>query len=102
MRAIAGTAAARQLTREHYALTLRHWVRGLEACRDALLQVVPEATYRIWLLYMAGCAAAFQRVDIGVYQTPLSRPDRGKSRLPLATRDWYDSDLIGPPGMPMR
>ena len=76
--------------REHYALTLRHWVRGLEACRTTLLQFVPETTYRIWLLYMAGCAAAFERADIGVYQMLLSRPDRGRSRLPLTRRDWYE------------
>jgi cyclopropane-fatty-acyl-phospholipid synthase len=80
--------------REHYALTLRHWVRGLEACRTTLLQFVPETTYRIWLLYIAGCAAAFERADIGVYQMLLSRPDRGQSRLPLTRRDWYDSDLL--------
>ena len=82
--------------REHYALTLRHWVRGLEACRTTLLQFVPETTYRIWLLYMAGCAAAFERGDIGVYQTLLSRPDRGRSSLPLTRRDWYDGDPFEP------
>ena len=83
--------------REHYMLTLRHWVRGLEACRERLLAIVPETTYRIWLLYMAGCAAAFQRGDIGVYQTLLSRPERGRSRLPLTRRDWYDSDRAEEP-----
>ena len=82
--------------REHYALTLRHWVRGLEACRATVLQLVPETTYRIWLLYMAGCAAAFERGDIGVYQTLLSRPDRGRSGLPLTRRDWYGSHNGGP------
>ncbi|HEY1808089.1 MAG TPA: cyclopropane-fatty-acyl-phospholipid synthase family protein [Acidobacteriaceae bacterium] len=78
--------------REHYAATLRHWVRGLEACREVLLQHVSETTYRIWLLYMAGCAAAFRRGDIGVYQTLLSYPDRGRSGLPLTRRDWYNGN----------
>jgi len=76
--------------REHYALTLRRWVRGLEACRGVLLQTVPEMTYRIWLLYMAGCAAAFERGDIGVYQVLLSRGDCGRSGVPLTRRDWYE------------
>jgi len=75
--------------REHYALTLRHWVHALEACRDRLLQVVPERTYRIWMLYMAGCAAAFERGDICVCQMLLSRPHRGRSGLPLTRQDWY-------------
>ena len=76
--------------REHYAATLRHWVRGLEACRDRLLEHVPETTYRIWLLYMAGCAAAFQRGDLGLYQTLLSSPQRGRCGQPITRRDWYD------------
>ena len=72
---------------EHYAMTLRHWLRGLEACREVLLSHVSEPTYRIWLLYMAGCAAAFQRGDIGLYQTLLSAPSVGGAacRSPGAT-----------------
>ena len=72
--------------REHYELTLRHWVSGLEENRSALLQLVPETTYRTWLLYTAGSAAAFRRGDIAVHQVLLSRSDQGRSGLPL-TRD---------------
>ncbi len=75
--------------REHYDLTLRRWVAGLRENADALLRLVPKTTYRIWLLYMAGSAAAFRRGDIAVYQALLSRPDRGASRLPLTREDWY-------------
>lgn len=75
--------------REHYELTLRRWVEGLRANEDALLRLVPRLTYRIWLLYMAGCAAAFQRGDIGIYQVLLSRPDKGVSGMPLTREDWY-------------
>ena len=75
--------------REHYELTLRRWVEGLQRNADALLRLVGETTYRIWLLYMAGSAAAFQRGDIAVYQTLLSSPDHGHSGLPLTREDWY-------------
>lgn len=75
--------------REHYDLTLRRWVAGLRANADALLRLVPRTTYRIWLLYMAGSAAAFRRGSIAVYQVLLSRPERGASRLPLTREDWY-------------
>ena len=75
--------------REHYNLTLRRWVEGLQRNADTLLQLVPKVTYRIWLLYMAGSAEAFRRGDIGVYQALLSRPDRGNSQLPLTREDWY-------------
>jgi cyclopropane-fatty-acyl-phospholipid synthase len=75
--------------REHYVLTLRRWVDGLRRNSGALLQNVSEVTYRIWLLYMAGSAAAFRRGDIAVHQVLLSRPDRGQSKLPLTREDWY-------------
>jgi cyclopropane-fatty-acyl-phospholipid synthase len=75
--------------REHYELTLRRWVEGLNRNADTLLKHVSKVTYRIWLLYMAGSAAAFRRGDIGVYQVLLSRPDRGNSRLPLTREDLY-------------
>ncbi|MGH9591042.1 MAG: class I SAM-dependent methyltransferase, partial [Terracidiphilus sp.] len=84
--------------REHYEMTLRQWVAGLEAHREELLQQVPEKTYRIWLLYMAGSAAAFRRGDIAIYQTLLSRPARGKSGLPLTRADLYAQErAISPP-----
>ena len=60
---------------------------------SAGLKLVPETTYRIWLLYMAGCAAAFRRGDIAVLQTLLSRPERGRSGLPLRREDWYQSGV---------
>ena len=75
--------------REHYERTLRCWVEGLRQNTGKLLAHVAEATYRIWLLYMAGSAAAFRRGDIAVYQVLLSRPDHGQSRLPLVRDDWY-------------
>jgi cyclopropane-fatty-acyl-phospholipid synthase len=75
--------------REHYELTLHRWVEGLRRNSETLLQYVSEVTYRIWLLYMAGSAAAFRRGDIAVYQVLLSRPDRGQSKLPLTREDWY-------------
>jgi cyclopropane-fatty-acyl-phospholipid synthase len=77
--------------REHYELTLRCWVEGLRRNADALLRLVPKTTYRIWLLYTAGSAAAFRRGAIGLYQVLLSRPDRGNCHLPLTREDWYAS-----------
>ncbi|HKF48650.1 MAG TPA: class I SAM-dependent methyltransferase [Terracidiphilus sp.] len=79
--------------REHYELTLRHWVEGLRAHADEVRHHASESACRIWLLYMAGCAAAFRRGDIGVYQLLLSRPERGQARLPLVREDWYTPEF---------
>ncbi|MCD6681717.1 MAG: cyclopropane-fatty-acyl-phospholipid synthase family protein [Burkholderiaceae bacterium] len=56
--------------RAHYALTLRHWVKRLEARREDALQEVDEATYRVWRLYMAACARAFEDGGTGVLRIP--------------------------------
>jgi cyclopropane-fatty-acyl-phospholipid synthase len=74
--------------REHYARTLCLWVDRLQQNRPAILQKVSERTYRIWLLYMAGSAVAFQRGKLMVYQVLLRRLDSGQSRLP-DTREVY-------------
>ncbi len=76
--------------REHYARTLRHWLRRLEAhCNEALL-FVDEPTYRVWRLYIAGSAHGFQRNYISVYQTLLVKPDSsGNTGLPLTRHDLY-------------
>lgn len=77
--------------REHYALTLRHWVRRLEQAHADAVRQVSEATFRVWRLYMAGSARAFDRGELAIYQTLLSKADpEGRSHLSLTRRDWYD------------
>ena len=76
--------------REHYALTLRHWVKNLEANRERALQCVDEATYRVWRLYMASSAYGFSTNRVTIFQTLLAKPDkRGQLNLPLRRDDWY-------------
>jgi cyclopropane-fatty-acyl-phospholipid synthase len=76
--------------REHYALTLRHWVRRLEAQHEQALAFVNETTYRVWRLYLAGSAHGFAQGRLAVYQILLSKPDAaGASLLPLTREDWY-------------
>jgi cyclopropane-fatty-acyl-phospholipid synthase len=76
--------------REHYALTLRHWLRRLEARHDEALCFVDEATYRIWRLYIAGSAHGFRSGHIAVYQTLLAKlGPSGQTNLTLTRDDWY-------------
>ena len=76
--------------REHYALTLRHWVRRLEAHHEEALQFVDEPTYRVWRLFMSGSAYGFTTGRLNVYQSLLVRADaHGHSRVPLTRADWY-------------
>ncbi len=75
--------------REHYALTLHHWVRRLEAGAEEARRITNDNTYRIWRLYMAGAAHGFRTGRLNVYQTLLARPRHGDSGLPLTREDWY-------------
>lgn len=72
--------------RPHYALTLRHWVRRLEANRE-----VGEPTYRVWRLYMAACALEFVSGGTGIYQILASKRNLGEWQVPLSRRDLYGS-----------
>lgn len=74
--------------RRHYALTLRHWVRRLEANRDRALLEVDEPTFRVWRLYMAACALEFEAGGTGIYQI-LASPRGAETALPLTRRDLY-------------
>jgi cyclopropane-fatty-acyl-phospholipid synthase len=76
--------------REHYVLTLRNWVRRLEKNHDQALSFVDEPTYRIWRLYMAGCAHNFQVGRLSIYQTLLAKiAKNGTSRAPVVRGNWY-------------
>ena len=75
--------------REHYALTLREWVRRLEMHREQARSATDEVTYRIWRLYMAGSAYNFTKGNMGIFQSLLAKPSQGESGLPLMRADWY-------------
>ncbi len=75
--------------REHYMLTLRHWVQRLETHAEEARKLTNDVTYRIWRLYMSGSAHGFQTGSNNIYQTLLTKPDRGNSGLPLTRADWY-------------
>lgn len=75
--------------REHYALTLRHWVRRLEAHADEARRLTNDPTYRTWRLYMAGSAYGFRIGRFNLYQCLLVKTEAGTSGLPLTRSDWY-------------
>ncbi|MER7898175.1 class I SAM-dependent methyltransferase [Streptomyces sp. NPDC096046] len=75
--------------REHYALTLRHWVARLEADWQRAVRLTGPGRARVWRLYMAASALAFERNRIGVNQVLAVRtPDSGASGMPLRARTW--------------
>jgi len=74
--------------RPHYAKTLGHWSANFEARLAEAAEASNERTARIWRIYLAGCAHAFEQGWISIYQVLASRRTQpGLNTLPL-TRDW--------------
>ncbi|MDT9685999.1 cyclopropane-fatty-acyl-phospholipid synthase family protein [Streptomyces sp. TRM76323] len=78
--------------REHYALTLRRWVANLEERWDEAVRLVSPGRARVWRLYMAASALAFERNRIGVNQVlAVKTPEGGASGMPLRSRVWSET-----------
>lgn len=77
--------------REHYATTLRRWVRRLEAAEERAVREVGEATYRVWRLYMAASAHLFASGQIGIIQSLWGKLDGiGRVDVPTTREDVYN------------
>jgi cyclopropane-fatty-acyl-phospholipid synthase len=72
--------------REHYALTLRSWVRNLEAGWDTAVAEAGAGRARVWRLYMAASAVNFEDGNIQVHQVLGVKADDGASEMPLRSR----------------
>jgi cyclopropane-fatty-acyl-phospholipid synthase len=73
--------------RPHYVKTLWHWVSRLEARRQEACKLVGEKKYRIWKIYMAGSARAFERGWVSIFQILGGKPlAKGGWPFPM-TRD---------------
>jgi cyclopropane-fatty-acyl-phospholipid synthase len=75
--------------RTHYAKTLQLWTTRLQNNSKKALGLVDEKTYRIWLIYRAGCAAAFTIGTVGIYQVLLAKHSGNFSPIPLTRKDIY-------------
>jgi cyclopropane-fatty-acyl-phospholipid synthase len=74
--------------RPHYAKTLQHWSRRLDAQVGEAARLVTDRTLRIWRAYLAGSAYGFAQGWLSIYQLLGSRQARpGASDVPL-TRDY--------------
>jgi cyclopropane-fatty-acyl-phospholipid synthase len=70
--------------RPHYARTLMHWSERLESNRTRAIEVAGAETYRIWRVYLAGLAHAFDRGWLSIAQVVACKPAHGAP----APRPW--------------
>jgi cyclopropane-fatty-acyl-phospholipid synthase len=77
--------------REHYVRTVEAWHRTLEERWDRFVALVGEETARVWRLYLAGGALAFEEGRMGVDQIlGVRNGPGGTSGMPVTTAAWYD------------
>ncbi|CAL8481663.1 class I SAM-dependent methyltransferase [Caballeronia sp. S22] len=76
--------------RRHYARTLRLWSANYEANAAMLREMVDEQTFRVWRVYLAGCAYAFENDNVAIYQIVARKAGTRASKLPWSRRYIYD------------
>jgi cyclopropane-fatty-acyl-phospholipid synthase len=61
--------------REHYARTIRAWLENFEANLPAITTILTAEQVRVWRLYLAGGALAFEQGRMGVDQILAVKPE---------------------------
>jgi cyclopropane-fatty-acyl-phospholipid synthase len=75
--------------RRHYAKTCSIWADNFEAHADEILKTVDEKRFRIWRVYLAGCAYAFNADWISLNQIVCGKAGRETAVLPWSRRYMY-------------
>ena len=84
-----------QAMREHYVRTIRAWLDNFEENLSAVKDVLSDEQIRVWRLYLAGGALAFEEGRMGVDQILAVRRDQaGRDQ---AGRDQAGRDQAGRP-----
>lgn len=73
--------------RRHYARTCLEWAGRLEQNREQAIAIAGDKRYRIWQVYLAGCAHGFDREWMNIYQVLARKSNGAINPLPL-TRDY--------------
>jgi cyclopropane-fatty-acyl-phospholipid synthase len=68
--------------RRHYVKTLRAWSVNYKARSARIHELVDEEKLRIWRVYLAGCAHAFNCDDVSMYQIVGRKAGQLASTLP--------------------
>ncbi len=79
--------------RRHYAHTLDVWANRFEENAEAAKKLVDDEHFRIWRVYLAGCAYAFENDDVSIYQVICRKAGRSAKTLPWSRRYIYDKAL---------
>jgi cyclopropane-fatty-acyl-phospholipid synthase len=75
--------------RRHYAKTCGIWAENFEAHAEELKRMVNDKRFRIWRVYLAGCAYAFRQDWISLYQVVCGKAGRDAGNLAWSRKYMY-------------
>lgn len=82
--------------RRHYARTLAIWTENFEARAEQVKALGGDKRFRIWHVYLAGCAYAFDQDWISLYQIVCGKAGRHPRVLPWSRNYMYDNTHRAP------
>ncbi|MBA4262418.1 MAG: SAM-dependent methyltransferase [Comamonadaceae bacterium] len=75
--------------RRHYQRTTQLWSEAFEANTAQIRPLVDERRWRIWRIYLAGCAWAFEHDEVALYQVLCRPAGQSAQGLPWSRRWMY-------------
>ena len=75
--------------RRHYARTCTAWTDRFEANAEKIRTLTDEKRFRIWHLYLAGCAYAFAHDRISLYQIVCGKAGGDPAQIPWSRKYMY-------------
>jgi cyclopropane-fatty-acyl-phospholipid synthase len=77
--------------RRHYARTCGIWAENFESKSDYIRTHVDDRKFRIWRVYLAGCAYAFEQNWVSLYQVICTKASAPVKLLPWSRRYIYEA-----------
>jgi len=75
--------------RRHYARTCALWTENFERNAEHIRQTADPKTFRIWHVYLAGCAYAFAHDWISLYQIVCGKAGQDPAQIPWSREYMY-------------
>jgi cyclopropane-fatty-acyl-phospholipid synthase len=79
--------------RRHYAKTCGIWADNFERHAQQIQDIAGDKRYRIWRVYLAGCAYAFESDWISLYQVVCTKAGSTQAGLPWSRNFMYDKKV---------